>query len=148
MPRVGARIVDRIGDRPATIEQAIELVARDLIAPEEDPLAVGPVLVADRGMLVRAMHVDRDAELAQPGDDAARPGERALLHLESGARVGLRGRLFGGVRVEVTSGEVQGGMAHCFDWVRGAAWRGVDGRSPRSVTGGAELLVKVARMVS
>ncbi len=85
VPREGARIVDRVGDRAAAVEEAIELVARRLIAPEEDPLAVGPVLVADRGVLVRAMDVDRDAELGEPGDDAARPGERALLHLEAGA---------------------------------------------------------------
>ncbi len=109
---VRAGVVDLRRDRATAIEEPIELVAGGLIAPQEDPLAVDALPVAQRRVLVRAVHVHRDAELAEARDHRAGPPECALLHLQPRARVGVRRRLLWRVGVEVTSGEVQCGMAH------------------------------------
>src|SRR5262249_55117518 len=89
--------------------------ARSGVTPEEDPLAVDALFVAEREVLVGAVDIDRDAELGEAGDDASGPAEAALLDLQARPRGCVRRRLLGLVAGEGTSGEVQGRVAHGFD---------------------------------
>src|SRR5262249_54958355 len=93
VPGKGAGIFDLRRDRATAAQEEVELAPGRLIAPEEDPLAVDALLVAERGVLVGPVHVHGDTQLREASDDDAGPGEGALLQLEAGPRVSVRRRL-------------------------------------------------------
>jgi hypothetical protein len=87
-------------------------------------------------VLVRGVHIDRDAALGEALRDGAPPRDGPLLHLEAGPGVGVRRGLLREVGVEVPSGQVQGGVAHHFDFCGALSLSG-NGDGDRSHSGRA-----------